>query len=652
VLAILYLLIALLIGNLICRRIFSFGSLPHRLAASFLIGLLVCTVASYVLALVFAASQDPMLYGGIAFFALSFALLWSEFNGIRNRSIKEWAEIDTATTSRSDWIWTGIFLVLTGWLMFGTFGVSDDSLKIASFLWNDFGPNLSLVQSFAVGRNFPPEYPHFIGEPIRYHFLFWFQAANLEYLGLSIASSLNLLSTLTMTAMLVLISAFGRTVFGSRPIGWLAALLFFFHGSLAYIPFLASKATLTEMFTAVLNVSEWIPSIYKYSGEQWGVWSIGTFLAQRHLPAGIGVFLAVLVELLRKFNPESEDRSGPERSSIVPYVLCGLIIGLLPLWNGAVFVAAVCVCGSFLFIFRSRPHIISLLTAAVVVAVPQIVSLRSAGSRPFLDLFRWGYVVDPPTAANVFEYFAFTFGLKAALAGFALIVLNNFQRKVFIGFTSLLVLSFATQLSTDVMNNHKLINIWMILLNAYVAFTILLVWRKKLAGKIASILMLAAISIGGVIEMIRVWNVGDVDVPYESGAYYEWLKARTQPGDLFLTDHYVHSPILLSGRRIFYGWQYFGWSMGYPTGERDRVYKQMYTETNFTKLVQMLNQNEIRYVAFDEGLRNGHLKGKLNEAVMDRFFEKVYTDREGRYHSLVIYKVPALNALGMPHHRP
>ena len=47
---------------------------------------------------------------------------------------------------------------------------------MAFVVWNDFGPNLSLMQSFAMGHNFPTEYPHFIGEPIRYHFLFWFQA--------------------------------------------------------------------------------------------------------------------------------------------------------------------------------------------------------------------------------------------------------------------------------------------------------------------------------------------------------------------------------------------------------------------------------------------------------------------------------------------
>jgi len=191
-----------------------------------------------------------------------------------------------------------------------------------------------------------------------------------------------------------------------------------------------------------------------------------------------------------------------------------------------------------------------------------------------------------------------------------------------------------------VMNNHKLINVWMILMNGYIAFLIGLTWRQKVIGKIAAAILITAISLGGLIELIRVWNVKDVDIPYDNGAYYTWLKTQTFPTDTFLSDRYVHSPILLSGRRVFYGWQYFGWSMGYPTAERDVLYKRLYTETDINRLVFLLHENNISYVAFDEGLRNGYLKGTLNEKVIEQYFERSFSDTERRYHSLVIYKVP------------
>jgi hypothetical protein len=130
--------------------------------------------------------------------------------------------------------------------MFGSIGMNEDKLRIASVPWADFGPNLAIVQSFAAGHNFPTEYPHFIGAPIRYHFLFWFQAGNLEFLGLNLAWSLNILSVASLVAVLLLIATLGETLFDSRAVGRIAAALLFFHGSLSYVPFCARKAPLVK----------------------------------------------------------------------------------------------------------------------------------------------------------------------------------------------------------------------------------------------------------------------------------------------------------------------------------------------------------------------------------------------------------------------
>ncbi|MEK7855397.1 MAG: hypothetical protein AAB288_04855, partial [Acidobacteriota bacterium] len=344
----LYLIIAVFLGELICRRFIKFDSLPHRLAADFLIGILVSTWLTYVASLAFYETANPLLYGNIIFFIIAGVSLYF---GFRDR-----ASLNFFRPGEDDDRWVSLFaaaiFVFSCWLMFGTFGVDADNLKIAAFLMNDFGPNLSLVQSFAVGHNFPTEYPHFIGEPIRYHFLFWFQAGNLEFLGLNIAWGLNLLSTLTLAAMLLLIDAFGRIVFDSKATGRIAAVLFFFHGVLSYIPFLWSKGSVGEMFSAAVGATEWLNSIYKYTGEQWGVWSMGTFLAQRHLPAAIGIFLVVLIFILQRVKQNEAIKSETQHeidsvqtdedpsssatavtlpdprvslSRLVPYIIAGII---------------------------------------------------------------------------------------------------------------------------------------------------------------------------------------------------------------------------------------------------------------------------------------------------------------------------------------
>jgi len=148
------------------------------------------------------------------------------------------------------------------------------------------------------------------------------------------------------------------------------------------------------------------------------------------------------------------------------------------------------------------------------------------------------------------------------------------------------------------------------------------------------------VTFGGAIEWFRIHNDTNVDVPFKQNRLSEWLQANTSPRDVFLTDRFVIHPILLNGRRIFYGWPYFAWSMGYSLSTRDTLYGKLFTEKDPVELVRLLNENGIRYVAIDNGLRSGYLRDKLNEPVFKRYFETVFQDKENRFGALIIYRVP------------
>jgi hypothetical protein len=643
-LAIVYLSLASLVGDIALRRFFRFRSWPHRVASAFLVGLLVSTFATYFFSLAFWSTERPLLYGNVLFFLSAGSLAaWAFTKGRRE---------PPAFAHRTD-VWDLVsaagFMVASAWFMFGTFRFHDGRIWLHSFLWNDFGPNLALVRSFSAGHNFPTEYPHFIGEPIRYHFLFWFQTGNLEFLGLDIAWSLNLLSTLSMAAMLVLIAELGRVIFGSRAVGSIGASLFFFAGTLFYVPFLMQKASLAEAASAIVSNKEWLRSVFTYAGEQWGIWSMGTFLAQRHLAAAIGILIFILIPVVEHIKERSSaEISGPPDASPLEgtkmtaagFLFCGVLLGMLVLWNGAIFLAGVVLLGSVFLIFGGRLRMLSLLAAAIVVAVPQILFLRAGTSRGMVETLRFGYVVDPPTIFNTLTYLAFTFGPKLAVAAIALFFLTRFELKLFAAFSSLLVFAFTTQLSTDVMNNHKFINVWLILLNLFVAYGIWRLAKVKFVGVAAAVVVFLAISFGGIIEMFRIPNDNVVDMIIDEGPLFEWIYTRTEPKDVFLTERMNHHPILLAGRKIFYGWPYFGWSMGHQTGPRDVIYERLYTVRDPDELAGLLHDNGISYVAVDDGVRNSHLKGRLNTTTLESHFEKVFVDTEKKYGSLVIYKVP------------
>src|SRR5207253_6049399 len=178
-LALIYLVAATYFGDRICRRFFRFISIQQRIATSFLVGLLLSTWITYLASLAFARMKQPLIAGNIVFLIslglVCYVLPRASLSDAENMQPRP------PGSARWDWIFPGAFLVIASWLMFATLGFRDGQFQISFKSWTDFGANVSLVQSFALGRNFPTQHPFFAGEPIRYHFLFWFQAGNFEF---------------------------------------------------------------------------------------------------------------------------------------------------------------------------------------------------------------------------------------------------------------------------------------------------------------------------------------------------------------------------------------------------------------------------------------------------------------------------------------
>src|SRR2546428_7965903 len=286
-LALIYFGLAICLGDFLCRRFYQFVSIAHRLAAAVVVGLLVGSWFTYRAGLAFAWASRPLLWGNLLFFIAAVALLsWPRWKGaIRGttlgRSNSRPANLYLPRAEGStiaDWLLIAGYVALVSWMMFASFNSAGTKLQISNPQYSDFGPNTAIMQSFAVGHNFPTEYPHFSGDRIRYHFLFYFQAGNLEFLGLDPAWSLNLLSILSLVAMLVLVMVLGEVLFNSRAVGRAGSALFFFFVSLSYIPFLQKQASVHTAVHSITSLHDCLPSIFPYRGELWGVWSQVTFL--------------------------------------------------------------------------------------------------------------------------------------------------------------------------------------------------------------------------------------------------------------------------------------------------------------------------------------------------------------------------------------
>src|SRR6476659_10771443 len=76
-LALIYLALAITLGDLLCRRFYRFVSVPHRWSSAVLVCIFLCTLFTYLTGLVFAHTVEPLLFADLLFFVASpGAIFW------------------------------------------------------------------------------------------------------------------------------------------------------------------------------------------------------------------------------------------------------------------------------------------------------------------------------------------------------------------------------------------------------------------------------------------------------------------------------------------------------------------------------------------------------------------------------------------------
>jgi hypothetical protein len=356
-LALIYLGLAIALGDALCRRIYRFVSVPHQWAAAVLVGILLSTWFTYLAGLAFVHTAEPLLSADLLFFIVAAgAIFWLSKTAPNVSTIAPRAP----GSLRWDWITLVALFAAACVLLIGTLYVNKQGrILISGTQISDLAPQLAIAQSFGLGHSSPTEFPHYASQQTHDQFLFYFQAGNLEFLGLNLAWSVDVLSVLGLTSMLAIVMALGELFFNSRVVGRLGAAFFFFHDSLRRF---------TNFFL----------SAYPHRDETSGFWKQIAFANQRHLPFAIGIFLLVVIFLVDRYRRRSSpaavssgvnvalrESKGPNngkqlitdlasriitsaRPALVPaksFVFSGLLLAALPLWNTSLFIAvAVVLC--------------------------------------------------------------------------------------------------------------------------------------------------------------------------------------------------------------------------------------------------------------------------------------------------------------------
>lgn len=523
-------------------------------------------------------------------------------------------------------LWIIIFsIIFGGWLMFGTFSYVNNQFIISSKVWSDFAAHIPLIRSFSLGSNFPPEYPLFPNEPIRYHFFFYLAVGVLEKIGLNIAWSLNLLSLLGFAVLLLMIFKITKLFFNSKKAGFLAVYLFLFNGSLSFIKYFEDNGISFQSVKNIFSQNNYVSFGPWDGGVISAFWNLNIYTNQRHLALGVGLFMIGIYPLLVSFIKKKYLLSNKT------IALLFFIFLFLPLIHQAGYVALIVFVSGWLSFYYISRHF-KFLSATVAldrkVALMYLILILISLCIPlfFLTygenklLLEIGFLSTDKSFIGLLDFWLQNIGFYL----FLILMIpfwivgkkknkNSLQILVFyFGFLSFFIVSNLYRLSTDMINNHKFVNIFMIGMNILTAGLLIDLTRKNIINKIIVVFIVLIISLSGIIDFFPLANDHKYTLDdIERIDIGNWIARNTPENSVFLTTTYIYHPASLAGRKIFIDYGYFAWSLGYNDGERRKLLPLLFTSNNITKKswCDLIINNKIDYVIISPG------KGDLGKEI-------------------------------------
>ncbi len=496
-------------------------------------------------------------------------------------------------------------------------------MLIATKAWSDFASTIPLIRSFSLGSNFPPQYPLFPGEPIHYHFLFYFLVGLLEKIGIRIDYSLNILSTFGFFSLLIMLYLFAKKIFKSTIVGILSVILFLFNGSFSFLEFFKTHPLSAHTLSDIIT-NRTFPSFGPYDGRIVSAfWNLNIYTNQRHLAGAFGISLFIIYLFLI---PVFKNRKVNFKISI----LLGTVLGFFFYFHLAVFVMTGIVIVALGILFRQLriPALIIILIAGVI-ALPQYLYLGSGG-QSFKPFFSVGYLAQYNlTLRSFINYWFLNLGLHSILIPLGFLFTPRSLKKIFISFFSLFVIGNTIQFSPEIAANHKFFNYFMIVGVMFSSFFLVKVWKEKIYLKPVVIVLFFFLILSGIIDLFPVYNDDKITLAdYPINKDTEWIKDNTPKDSVFLNTQYLYDPASLAGRKIFLGWPYFSWSAGYDTLTRDNLRKSLLNPDNLNSFCKEVLRYNINYVELNFVEKYDF---PISHIFFEKNFKKEYENTQNQY---------------------
>ena len=131
----------------------------------------------------------------------------------------------------------------------------------------------------------------------------------------------------------------------------------------------------------------------------------------------------------------------------------------------------------------------------------------------------------------------------------------------------------------------------------YAAYFLVELFKGKTVYKVLSVFLCILLFLGGLIDLPPIFNdtkslIADVGINKTAS----WIFNKTPKDSVFLATTYDNQDITIAGRKVYYGWPYFAWSIGYDTIGRENNIRQVLNIDNKNDLCRIVQKEEIDYL--------------------------------------------------------
>lgn len=487
------------------------------------------------------------------------------------------------------------------YLMFHTFSYDHTNyeMKIASKAWSDFGAHIPLIRSFSLGPNLtrliigqPVESPLFPGEPIRYHFGFYALAGALERLGIPIDLALNIPSALGFFLLIYMIFTISGRIFRSVRVGILSVIFFLFNGSLSFLRFFEKHPINPNTLTDIIT-NERFPSFGPWDGNTISAfWTLNIYTNQRHL--GLSYCLVLVLIFLLLFPPARLQKHALLHLAVLSVITSALLFLHFP---------AAAIFGVFATaIFIAVPPTRRVLLFLGILSLPTLFMLLHVSNTANDIVWQPGYLAKDFTMPGMFKFWFDNIGPHLFLIPLGLFLAGKHTRRIFTGpLLVLFILPNLFRFSTDMINNHKFFNFFLIIGAMFSAYALDRIGQMKLIGRIGLICLLFFSTFSGIIDLFPIINDtrgAIADVQSDTDAMY--IFRHTKPDAVIANSTWFYHPASVAGRSLFSGYTYFTWSYGYNQNKRESEQIQLYRSPDLPALCKKLQKQNVQAIELSE----------------------------------------------------